>query len=383
MTSLNAIKTFRETNINKYFRKLHKGADNNIHEYITELRNECRCSYDEDQIFDEKQINFYKKRSVDPKNCFSMNYMSYLYYEGIHVKQNIEMSIELAKELVKNDLFGYGSTKLGYIYTHAPEFKDSVKALEFTKMGCEKKNRYALLHMGEYYELGLNGLEQNLDKAIEWYKIGIEHGSIQCKNNLAHIYLHKLDKISEAKALYTEIINDDYSSDKARAFFKLGYILHVIEDDKDEALKFYKKCIDFCHEKKKYYHIMASAANNVANIYYERSNLIESRKMYELSIKFINPIIDSSCRKLGDMYLHGKGGDVNIIQAIFCYCKATLYNTAWRLITERINDNEFLNELTDVLSYDDFRAIYCDFSVPMKIYKLLEAKRLANIQIEI
>lgn len=382
---LEQVLLLRETNINKYFRKLVKGADANIPQFVKQFIHEFNREFNEQEILDEKQINFYKNRSLDSKNYFSINRLASKYLDGLHPSdENVEKAIKLIKMLLENDIYGSGATKMGYICTDISKYKNPTKAAEFTKMGCDKQNMWAMCNMGLFYENGENGLERNDNKAIEWYKMAADHGLYKGKVYLADIYFRKKINLSKARTLCEEVINQNYGYSKADAFFRIAQY----ETNNDKKVEFYQKCFEFCSNKNSNYNdILWKAANNAANIYYEKNDYINSRKLYEYACFVDTPMV-VSCMRLAIMCYEGKGGDKNIIQAIKYYYIGKLYTDARNIISDILvkityNDrNDFLDKLTDVLSHDDFAILYSN-NVPNDIYELLESKRLADIQIEI
>lgn len=380
---LEQVLLLRETNINKYFRKLVKGADAKIPTFIKQFIHEFNCSFEEHEILDEKQINFYKNRSLDSKNYFSINRLASHYLNGCRPSdENVEMAIKLIEMLLENDIRGSGAVKMGYIYTDIPKYKNPTKAVEFTKMGCDKQNMWAMCNMGIFYEKGDNGLERDDNKAIEWYKMAVDHGSYRAKVYLADIYYKKkIDYFPTARMLCEEVINKNYGYSKADALFRIAQY----ETNSDKKVEFYQKCFDFCSNKDSNYNdLLWKSANNAANVYYEKGDYTKSRKLYKYACFVDTPMV-ISCKRLAIMCYEGKGGDKNIIQAIKYYYIGKLYSDARNIIDmNNINDNqnELLDKLTDVLSYDDFMNLYSN-NVPKDIYKLLETKRLADIQIEI
>lgn len=385
MSSLEEIHKFRETDINKYFRKLFKGADNGIPEYVKELRHEINRSYTENQIYDERQINFFRKRLSNPNNYFSINHMSMLYCAGDHIKQNIKMAIELSQMIIENDIIGSSHTRLGYIHTEILEYKDPQKAYEFTKIGSDKGNPIAMRSMGVMYEVGLNNITKNMNEALNWYIKSIENGLVGSKINVAIIY-EKTDRFAEAFALYEDVINNDFGYYKASALCHIGHLTQFTYNiNMNKAKEYYRKCIDFCSSKNIYNDILWRAANNAATVYYDENDYTEARKLYELAVKFTNEPYRPCHERLAFLYSTGKGGDVQIMKAIYIYNKVKLYDDIIKIINERLDNNQFLNELLNVLTYDDFIIAYqtCKKPIPTEIYELLEERRLADILVEI
>lgn len=380
---LEQIKSFRLTNTNKYFRKLTAGADANIPGFVDLLLTELKCSLDDLQTFDDKQINFYRTRSSDLNNYFSVCFLTYLYLSDVNNDENITLSKQLMESLLPNDTYGFAATKLGYIYAETT-FKDPVKEYEYTKMGCDKGNVTAMTNMSIYYEINTN-IPNHLDEAIRYCEMAIANGSVRAKCNLASLYHHytKFRNIELARKLYEETIREDYGRKKASALRKLGMLYHdhavtvSPQTNANKALEYYTLCANFMSFKG----TTGDAARRAGDIYFSRQNYKESRHYYELAQRY-ESLTGQSCLRLASSYLEGKGGDVNILQGIrFCY----LGNNYWyakREISKHIDDIAFLMELINRMSYDDFAILY-DNHIPDQIYELFEKKRLTNILIEI
>lgn len=380
---------FRLTNINKYFRKLLKGADNNnIPEFIQQLRDNVNCAFDDNEILDKRQIDFYIKRSSNPKNYFSINRLAYMYSEGIGVEKNEKIFVELTKILLQNDICGYAATKMGYIYSQYDDYKDPIKAYQFTKDGFEKGSITAIVNMAIFYESGTNSVEKNISKAIELYELSITKGSNCGKRLLAKLYARVMGNFTKAQELYEDVINNDYGYNKANSLFNLGYMYQMemptLDTNNETAIKYYKMCIDFCSKFNRinFNELLWKAANNSALIYHNKKDYITARKLYELSFNFDNKFC-ASAYNLAEMYLEGHGGEKDIIYAIKFYYKGTYMHKIIKLIDENMNDDTFLDKLTDVLTYDDFWNVYKEEGVPIEIADLSERKRLSNISIDI
>lgn len=382
--SLEQIKSFRLTNTNKYFRKLTVGADANIPGFVDLLLTELKCSFDDLQTFDDKQINFYRTRSSDLNNYFSVCFLAYLYLLDKNNDENVTLAKQLMESLLPNDTYGFAASKLGYIYADT-KFKDSIKEYEYTKMGCEKGNVTAMTNMSIYYESNTH-IPNYLDEAIRYCEMAIANGSVRAKCNLASLYHHysKIRNIQLARKLYEEAIQEDYGRKKASALRRLGNLYNDFNvtgnpgNNTSKAVEYYTLCANFMFFKG----ITGDAACKAGDIYYNYYNNYEkSRHYYELAKRY-ESLTAPSCLRLAAIYLEGKAGETNILQGIrFCY----LGNNYWyarREISKHIDDIAFLKELINIMSFDDFATLY-ENKIPDQIYELLEEKRLANILIEI
>ncbi len=52
------------------------------------------------------------------------------------------------------------------------------------------RNIVGIFQAGLCYQKG-RGVEKDIEKAIEYYKKGMEHGDVQCAHNLGSIYLDR------------------------------------------------------------------------------------------------------------------------------------------------------------------------------------------------
>lgn len=105
------------------------------------------------------------------------------YYADHDFDTQYEALLLMAEPLNNSDLL----QELGYRYLTEEEFIDYDKAKHLFELASALDNPYSLTNLGYMYEHGF-GVEQNIQKAIEYYSKGAELGNNTSYNNLALIY---------------------------------------------------------------------------------------------------------------------------------------------------------------------------------------------------
>lgn len=365
---INKIKSIRSSDVNKYFRKLMKGADDKNPDFIKLLVDEYKCDYLDRQTMDEKQINFYKKRSLDKQNShkyyFSINYLVRLYINHHFIEKNDTRAKELAESLLIIDEYGYAAFNLGYLYNRSDEYRDYTKSKEFYEIAFNKNCVHSSLGLGLSYQEG-HGVKQDIIRAKELYEIGASHGSHRDIISLAYLWENGYGvSYNEDKAieLYRSVIPVNFGYAKSFAAFRLGALFSYNDDKKNipEAIKFLKLSIETHYENIKH------AANGLGNIYYNEVGFMDkalARKYYELSYnQDTNPSNTLCGIRLGKMFCDGEGGSIDLVRAVQILSRYS-YGTreeVKKIIYDIIEkgDMQTLENIVEVVPHSDFINVY-------------------------
>jgi len=147
--------------------------------------------------------------------------------------------------------------KLTYLYYKkeiegkSNPYKDNTKALYYAQKCADINIAYGFLTIGDLYSDGPDGIEENYDKALYWWKKG-EDISCGCCANLGWLYFFgKGVDINYEKAYryFRKAISldkeDSYSINKIGSMFENGY---YVTKDLDSAIIYYKRAADFGDE---------------------------------------------------------------------------------------------------------------------------------------
>jgi tetratricopeptide (TPR) repeat protein len=180
------------------------------------------------------------------------------------------------------------------------------KNTEDTKIMCA---------LGCLYESGRVTTEANYDKAIKYYKMAVEKGSVGAMHELGHIYC--------------EIDAEDFENDYdegikylkmaiekgcGKSMFDLGWLYQHgkgVAKNIDVAIKYYKMAVEKGN---------SDAMLILGDIYIDGKNI---EKNFEEAIKYYKMAIEKGDKHamydLGKMYQYGNGVDKNFEEAIRYY----------------------------------------------------------------
>ncbi len=150
-----------------------------------------------------------------------------------------EKAVELGAFPLLLRNMGSAYNKLGEKYQNGKGVEqDQQKAVEFYRKGAELGNPYAMGNTGFMYEKGF-GVDQDYGEAVRWYEQGANLENRFSQAKLGYLYLYGLGvdrDIEGAKRWYLKAVDNGY----AKALFGLGA---VYEEDGDypEAIKWYRK----------------------------------------------------------------------------------------------------------------------------------------------
>ncbi|QCX38353.1 hypothetical protein FF125_07875 [Aureibaculum algae] len=163
---------------------------------------------------------------------------------------------------------------LGLLYGSGDAIdKDLKKSFEMTKKSAENGHPAAIANLGSKYMYGL-GVEKDCNKALEWFKKGQEINAARAWYGEGQLHYYGCDelKIDYDKAF--ESFKKAADLNNIDAQYKLGYMLQKgigRKKDLDEAMWWYRKACEADN---------IDACNNLANIYDNKNNYIEAKKLY-------------------------------------------------------------------------------------------------------
>lgn len=215
------------------------------------------------QVFDELVAN-------NSDNAYiQAHYVSLLLdgVDGVYDK-NTEKAVRILKQ-IDDDSDPYFLYIKGWVYWNGVENieKDITKAIEYFTESFERGGRYSAHELAHIYltEDDANKNIYNKEKGIEWLKKGVDSNSTDAMLYLAHIYLCSEDdkkfKLYRNPRRGVELLEKAARHGSGEAYMELGMLYNEgINVDKDDN-KFYE------YNKKGYDLGNAAAANNLGGCY--------------------------------------------------------------------------------------------------------------------
>jgi len=193
---------------------------------------------------------------------------------------------------------------------------DSLKSFDLIKNAAEKGHPIAESNLAYWYQYGI-GTEKDCEKAMEWYKKGLDINFDRSINGLGNMYLYNNDcdnvpqDYKKALKYYKMAANQDniYSE------YSIGYMYHFgkgVPVDLDEALVWYTRSADGDH---------IPAFNNLGLIYKEKKNFEKAKKWYLKTAKKNNAY---GAYNLGNLFGNDKYAKKNIDSSNYWYRKAAV-----------------------------------------------------------
>ncbi|MBE0405863.1 tetratricopeptide repeat protein [Psychrobacter sp. AOP22-C1-22] len=120
--------------------------------------------------------------------------------------------------------------------------KDYKKAEEYFLLANDKGSKQAKVNLGELYREGGFGIEQNYDKALYWYQLGIADEPARAYNGLSLVYIDQ-GKYEQAYEYVVQAADLEYTE----AQYNLGYYYDsgtFVEQDNEKAKYWYEKAAE-------------------------------------------------------------------------------------------------------------------------------------------
>lgn len=176
----------------------------------------------------------------------------------------------------------------------------------------------AQLKIAKMYQKGI-GIKQDYIEAVRWYTKAVRRGDVKAQYNLAKIYQNGwVGYEDEDKAL------DYYEKAASQGFFKAQFEIGMVYQKREhyeEAIKWYSLAtenIDAVKNNKK----LAQVQFNLGLLYEKQENYDKAFQYYEQAA---SQGYASANTKLGWMYQHGKGVEINMEKALEYYSKGVQF----------------------------------------------------------
>jgi TPR repeat protein len=172
---------------------------------------------------------------------------------------------QAADILLKLDTIPSAHALLGEIYQQDTQLKDLNKAEKHLKIAVEMGYSHARLQLGYMFEV-----DQQFEKAVEWYKLAADAGDSVGMTNLALLYRSGKGVEQDFKLSLQLLEKAANSLLDVSAIMELGNVYFGgigVEKDSEKALKLFKKAADFPSKEKHDESAKASAAFNAANMF--------------------------------------------------------------------------------------------------------------------
>ena len=201
--------------------------------------------------------------------------------------------------------------------------KDEKKALTWYTKAADQNYLSAVTRLATAYEWGKLGLAKNDEKYIYWLKKAADLGHNSSMTDLAVYYRDGKHGLKKDEKEFLRLAKKAADNDHANAMYALGSY-YKGKNNKDEAIKWYKKCADVSYAKSGTAHSAAirdlnqlgvnyNPAENVAkniktekpkivkvgdkvNIYYRSGQLYTTAKIEKKGSDYIVNIKDNECK---------------------------------------------------------------------------------------
>lgn len=277
--------------------------------------------------------------------------LSIIYEQGTNIEVDIEKSIDWAIKAAKlgksKQIFSYA---VKYFHGQEPLHENKEKAVEFFVLAANAGSIIAMENLGICYSNGY-GVAVDLARAITWNEKAAKEGSTVALDCLEGLY-EKTDSDS-AKTRYFDIVkliaDDGYYDAMSRLFF-----LYRDQGDIDVALKYLQDAVDGKN---------AIACHTMGLLYIAGKHSVAQNtdKAIELWTIAANKGLRSSAENLATLYQKGGLISKNTDKAVEWYEKAI-----------SLGSDEFLMRLA--LAYDEDGWLDTDFTKAASYYQQAHEK---------
>ncbi|WP_297576607.1 tetratricopeptide repeat protein [uncultured Campylobacter sp.] len=174
------------------------------------------------------------------QDCKNGNSQSCAFYYGMKFRREKPDIGKLEKECKKENMDSCFELALAYMSGIGVK-KDSKKMNEYLNMCCQKDNLVACHSIAENYEL-----EQNYDKAVEYYIMNCDKGYAGSCTNLGILY-HVGDKIKQDYKKANNYFSKACDGGEPRGCFSFGVAYRDgkgVKQDTHKALKYFDIACD-------------------------------------------------------------------------------------------------------------------------------------------
>ena len=220
----------------------------------------------------------------------------------------LEQSLRLAKEGNVE-----AQMNLGYMYLYGNNGveQDFEKAFEYYNMAAEQNNPIALNNIGSLYFNGI-GVEKNRAKALEYFRRSAINGNDNAATNLAFIYLTGNKNDSERDKQAINLFRQAAKSGNKLAKFMLGYAYYkgfTLERDNYAAFALIKDAADEGADFDEAQYILAEM---YANGYGSVQNYVNAVSYYSKAVDQGNT---DAYVDLAKIYAEGRFAQQNMVKA--------------------------------------------------------------------
>ena len=214
--------------------------------------------------------------------------VGYYYLEGKGIQKDAKTAVMWFKDATtqQHDDIGRAYNNLAYCYEHGEGVEiDLEKAFEYYKLAAQNKDNNSYCNLAECYELG-KGTSINFNEAIKWYETCINNGTPigKRKSQVRIGYILSFEKNEMDRGMqYLKSAGEDGS---AAAYYYLGEIynhcLGKIPVDYKSALSYFKQSINTDD-------VLPFVVTLIGDFYYEGKGTIQDKKkakeMYQAAAK--------------------------------------------------------------------------------------------------
>ena len=154
-----------------------------------------RIYFDSEGDYFDKELGVQEmKKSAEGGYYLAQSKLGDWYVEGLYVGQNFQEAEYWYRETVANNNYNWAKYKLALIHLYGltDPADEALGIQEILDMANEEKDLYAEVLIGNWYRDGEFGMEQNLQKAAEWYQ---KNNYIESGFNLNMIQLYGKDGV--------------------------------------------------------------------------------------------------------------------------------------------------------------------------------------------
>ena len=231
-----------------------------------------------------KQLTDMAKKTNNP---YVLVQYSELYWWG--VANEIEKDCAKADSIlntIQDKSNPYYLEWMGKVYCYGTDITDidENKAIEYWEKAY-KSGQHTAGNIADLYWYGGSQIEKDIDKAVDWYKKGVEDNRSGCMLTLADIYLSEdsaLQKFHNSKGAL-ELLRKSIKLKNGDACDRMGCLYaagQYVEKDDEEAFKYFKMADEYGS---------ANGALNLGVNYLTgrgiEKNVDETRKCYERAVK--------------------------------------------------------------------------------------------------
>lgn len=289
---------------------------------------------------------------------------AYNYYSNLDGQENSAIAFEYLKKAIDN---GYAPAyyKMGLVYFDGEcnQAVDKDKAIEYWKIGCDKKDVNSMVMLGGCY---LNGecVDQDISVAIQLLQEASELGSSVADQQLGVIYIQG-EIVQQNVELGKELLEKSVNAGIAKAALDLAkYYLFgsYFGQDIDKSVQYFKKAADMGN---------AEAQNEIAVYFLQGSNGFtkDENKAFELFEKAATNNNAFAQLNISKCYYNGVGTEVDIEKSIF-WCEKAVSNGN----EDAIKMLNMLNSINkDIKNFDIQNGILMSYNGCADIIKIPES----------